>query len=77
MSEEFKVLWPTEAHEKVLILYSDAAAYLLRAATALKVFYSNLIHFTCLAHGLRYFAEEVKARFPQVNKLISMTKNCF
>jgi hypothetical protein len=58
----------------VLILYSDAAAYVLKAATALKVFYPNLINFTCLAHGLQRIAAEVRAKFPQVNKLISITK---
>jgi hypothetical protein len=56
----------------MLILYSDAAAYMLKAATAIKVFYPNSIHFICLAHGLQYVADEVRANFPQVNKLISM-----
>jgi hypothetical protein len=63
--------------EKVLILYSDAAAYLLKAATALKVFYPNLIHFTCLAHGLQRVAEEVRAKFSQANNSISMTEKLF
>jgi hypothetical protein len=35
-----KLLWPAIIQEEtVLILYSDAAAYVLEAATALKVFY--------------------------------------
>jgi hypothetical protein len=64
----FKVLWPTGAHEeKVLILYSDAAACMLKTATALKVFYHNLIHFTCLVLGLQHVTVEVRAKFPQVN----------
>jgi hypothetical protein len=49
----------------------------LKAATVFRVFYSNLIHFTCLAHGLQHVAKEVGAKFSQVNKLISMTKKCF
>jgi hypothetical protein len=77
-NDGLKVLWLTRVHEeKVLILYSDAVAYMLKAATALKVFYPNLIHFTCLAHGLQRVAEEVRAKFPQANKLISMAKNVF
>jgi hypothetical protein len=60
--------------EQLLILYPDAAAHILKAATALKVFYPNLIYFTCLAHGLQRVAEEVRAKCPQVNKLISMTR---
>jgi hypothetical protein len=51
----------------VLVLYSDAAAYMLKAATALKVFYQNLIHFTCMAHGLLRVAEEVT--FPSSTNL--------
>jgi dihydroneopterin aldolase len=40
--------------------------------------YPNLIHFICLAHVLQHVAEEVRAKFPQVNKLILMTKRkCF
>lgn len=61
----------------MLILHSNVAAYMLRAATAFKVFYSNLIPFTCLVHGLQHVAEEVRAKFPYVNTLISMTRKCF
>jgi hypothetical protein len=47
VNDGLKVLWPAGVHEKkVLILYPYAAAYMLKAATALKVFYLNLIHFT-------------------------------
>jgi hypothetical protein len=42
VNDGFKVLWPTGVHEeKVLILYSNDAAYMLKAAIALKVFYSD------------------------------------
>jgi hypothetical protein len=78
VNDGLTVLWPTGVHEeKVLILHSCAAAYMLKAATALKVFYPNLIHFTCLAHGLQCVANEGIANFPQVNKLISTTKKVF
>jgi hypothetical protein len=70
-----KVLWPTGVHkDKVLVLYSDAAAYMLKVVTAFKVSYPNSIHFTCLAHGLQCDPEETRAKFSQVNKLILMTK---
>jgi hypothetical protein len=71
VNDGLQVLWPTRVHEEmVLILYSDTAAYMLKAATALKVFYPNLINFTCLAHGLQRVTEVVRAKFPQVKKLI-------
>jgi hypothetical protein len=72
------VLWPTDVpKEKALILCSDGVAYVLKTATPLKVFYPNLIHFTCLAHGMQPVAKEVRAKFPQVSKLISVTKEMF
>jgi hypothetical protein len=68
VNDGLKMLWSTRIHEeKVLILYSEAAAYMMKAAIALKVFDPNLIH---LAHGLQCVAEKVRAKFLQVNKLI-------
>jgi hypothetical protein len=72
VNDGLKVLWPGVHEEKVLILYSDAAAYMPKAATALKVFHPNLIHLTGLAHGLQCVAEEVRAKFYQANKLVSV-----
>lgn len=78
VNDGMKVLWPDGVQEeKVLVLYSDAAAYMLKAATALCVFYPNLIHFTCLAHGLQRIAEEVRSCYPEVNKIVSYTKKVF
>jgi hypothetical protein len=50
---------------------------MLKAATALKVFYQNLVHFNCMAHGLHCVAEEVRSYLPDVNKLILSTNNFF
>jgi hypothetical protein len=33
-------------------MVTDAVPYMLKAAQNLKIFYPNLIHCTCLAHGL-------------------------
>jgi hypothetical protein len=73
-----KLFWPTGIHEeRALIFYSDAAANMLKAATALKVLCPNLIHFTCVAHGLQRVAEEIRTKFLQVYKLISMSRKVF
>ena len=42
---------------KILQLLTDAAPYKVKAANSLKVFYSKLIHVTCLVHGLHRVAE--------------------
>jgi hypothetical protein len=71
VNDGLEVLWLNGVQEeKVIILYSSATAYMLEAATKLK-------GFTCLPHGLQRGAEEVKAKFLLVNKLISMLKKCF
>ncbi|KAJ4427020.1 hypothetical protein ANN_26819 [Periplaneta americana] len=63
VNDGLKVLWPEGIQEdKVLVLYSDAAAYMLKAGTALRVFYQNKVHFTCLAHGLQRVTEEVRRK---------------
>lgn len=63
--------------EKTLLLVSDAAPYMVRSAINLKVFYPNLLHVTCLAHGLNRVAEEIRNQFPMVNELISNVKKVF
>ncbi|KAJ4449928.1 hypothetical protein ANN_01335 [Periplaneta americana] len=78
VNDGLKVLWSEGVLEdKVLVLYSDAAAYMLKAGTALRVFYQNMIHFTCLSHGLQRVAEEVRSNYPQVNSIIPNTKKVF
>lgn len=73
-----KLLYPNGVKdEKVLILYTDAAAYMLAAGKLLKVFFQNLIHVTCLAHALHRVAEEIRNQFPKVNDLISSVKKVF
>ncbi|KRX71701.1 CGG triplet repeat-binding protein 1 [Trichinella sp. T6] len=49
------VLWPEGIrHENVLLFVTDAAPYMKKAAGALKVLFPNMLHLTCLAHGLTY-----------------------
>jgi len=49
---------------------------MVKAAGAIKAFYSKTLHVTCLAHGL-HLAEEVRKCFPNVDKLISNVKKVF
>ncbi|KAJ8877291.1 hypothetical protein PR048_021745 [Dryococelus australis] len=77
VNDGLMVLWPDGSQdEKVLVLYSDAASYMLKAATALCVFYPKIIHSICLAHGLGRITE-VGGSYPQVNKIVSCTKKVF
>ncbi|PSN39119.1 hypothetical protein C0J52_17476, partial [Blattella germanica] len=78
VNDALRILWPEGGNEhKFRVLLSDAAAYMLRAASSLKIFYPHLIHVTCIVHGLQRVAEVIWEQFPEVNTLISTTKKVF
>jgi hypothetical protein len=56
---------------------TEAASYVIKASTVLKVIFPNMTHFTCLAHGLHRVAETICANFPFVDKLVSSMKKVF
>lgn len=61
--------------DKIVLMLTDAASYMLKAALHLKVFYPNLVHCTCLAHGVNRVA--FRNQFPLVNDLINTMKKVF
>lgn len=67
----------TSYQDKIILFVSDAAPYMIKAGEALKVFYSNMVHVTCVAHGLNRIAEKVREIFPNVNKLVNNGKKYF
>ncbi|XP_049788000.1 uncharacterized protein LOC126191238 [Schistocerca cancellata] len=75
------VLWRKEdqkcGENKVLAIVKDSAAYMLKAAESLCVFYPKIIHLTCLGHGVHRVAEEVRTTLPEANSLISSAKKVF
>ncbi|KAE9534788.1 hypothetical protein AGLY_008080 [Aphis glycines] len=72
------LLWPEDLRrDDVLLFITDAAPYMVKAARSLDIFYTNMIHLTCLAHGLHRIAEEIRKHFPKVDNLISNGKKIF
>lgn len=63
--------------EKFLVFLSDAAPYMIKVGQNLKIFYPNMVHVTCLLHGINLVAETVRTEYPLVNKLISNVKKIF
>lgn len=61
----------------MLLLLSDAAAYMKKAGSTLKAFYPKMIHVTCLAHALSRVAETVRDCYGQVDSLIANGKKIF
>lgn len=61
INDSIKSLYPDSSiDEKICIFISDAAPYMIKASQALQVFYPNLLHITCLAHGLHRLSEEIR-----------------
>lgn len=72
------ILWPEEVkHENVLLFVTDAAPYMKKAGRALKVIFPNMLHVTCLAHGLHRVAEHIRSLYPTVDRLVSNVKKIF
>lgn len=77
--DSFAQLFPSTQDERnrVLLLVSDAAAYMTKAAIALKDLFPKLIHITCLAHGISRVAECIRGEFTDVDRLIANGKKVF
>ncbi|KAF2891719.1 hypothetical protein ILUMI_14454 [Ignelater luminosus] len=63
--------------DKLLLMTSDAAPYMVKAFKSLQIFYSNIIHVTCIVHGLNRIAEKVRELCPAVNILVNNAKKIF
>ncbi|KRY21054.1 hypothetical protein T12_961 [Trichinella patagoniensis] len=48
-----------------------------KAADALKLLFPNMLHLTCLVHGLHRIAEHIRCLFPDVDRLIFNVKKVF
>lgn len=78
VNDSLKILWPHGGNdEKVLLLCSNAAPYVINAGKTLNVFFPNLIIILCLAHMIQRLAEKVKEMYSNVNTLVSNLKNVF
>lgn len=72
VNDGLRILWPNGGNdEKVLLLLSDAAPYMIKAGNTLNVFFPNMTHVTFLAHMIQRIAEKVRELFPNVNTLIN------
>nr|CAD7393639.1 unnamed protein product [Timema cristinae] len=59
------------------VLLTHSAAYMLKASANLKIFYTKLIHVTCLARAVHRVAEDIRSHFTNVNAIISTVKKVF
>jgi len=72
------ILWPNGiCHDDILLFLSDAAPYMAKAASTIKVLYSKIVHITCLAYGIHRVAETIRSNFPKIDKFIAKVKQIF
>lgn len=63
--------------DNLLLMVTDAAPYMVKAGKVLKTFYVNMLHLTCIAHGLHRVCEYIRNAFADVDQLIAMCKKVF
>ena len=72
------ILWPNSIqNDKVLLVVSDAAPYMLKSLDSFNVIYSKMIHITCLAHAMHRLIEYIRHEYTEVDMLISTVKKIF
>jgi len=75
--DSVKIFGPDFNRDSILLFVSDAAPYMIKAATAIKIFYPKILHVTCLAHGLHRICEKIRSLFPEVDHMIASMKKVF
>lgn len=75
--DSIKIIDPDFNRDHVLLFVTDAAPYMVKAAKGLQMLYSKMLHVTCLAHGLHRVAEQIRAKYADVDRLVSQMKKVF
>jgi hypothetical protein len=77
-NEAMQTLWPHGVKlGNALLLVTDAACYVKKAAEGLSVSYPKLIHVTCVVHALHRVCETIPVLYPNVDKLVANGKKIF
>jgi len=68
-------LWPEGIkYDRVWMVLTDQASYMLSAFSNLKAMYSSLRHVTCIAHALHRVCEAVRVEYSKANNFICEMK---
>ena len=59
-TESIESLGDTFDSDNILLFLTGSVPYMVKAGDALRVLYPNIIHVTCLAHGMHRVAETVR-----------------
>ena len=73
--QAMELLWDGKIrYERVLVFVTDAARYMSKAASSLRVIFDRMIHVTCLAHAIHRVVEQIRVLFPRVDQLVANIK---
>lgn len=76
--DALNILWPNDIkYNKVFLFLTDAAPYMVKTANTLTVLFPNMIHVTCVAHGLHRVCETIRLEYPNIDNMISCVKKGF
>jgi len=65
------MLWPIHCeYDKVKLVVTDQATYMIKAFNNLKNIFLNLNHITCIVHALNRVCESIREKYFEVNQFI-------
>lgn len=77
-TNSLNILWTNGVKfNRVLLLLSDAAGYMIKCYEILHILYPKMIHVTCVVHGLQRVCEKLREVCPIANKIITNGKQIF
>ncbi|KAL4100784.1 hypothetical protein QTP88_020815 [Uroleucon formosanum] len=72
------ILWPKGVrHDDILLFLSDTAPYTVNAGKSLNIFYTKMVHVTCIVHAFHRIAEQIRGHYSKVDKIIANVKKVF
>ena len=75
--DSMKLISENFNRDNVLLLVTDAASYMKKAAFGIKVLYSKMIHVTCVAHALHRVAECIRQHYQNIDNWVANLKKIF
>jgi hypothetical protein len=72
--KSMNILWPERVkYNDVLFFLTFSVHYMVKSSNAIRnIFYSTIIHVTCLAHAVHRVAKIVCINNPKIDKLLQM-----
>lgn len=71
VNDSLNILWPDQIfYDRVKLIVTDQASYMLKAGRSLKLLYPDLLHITCLCHALHSVSEKVHSDYKSAKKFV-------